>query len=176
VKKAQSILILGGARSGKSRFALSLAKGFSRKAFIATLEPLDLEMEQKIKRHQQDRGKGWDLIEEPLKLNQALNKAMLKSELVIVDCITLWISNLLLKGKKEKEVSAELEKLCQLVARPRTMLILVSNEVGQGIVPSDPLSRKFRDWQGKANQMLAQACDEVYLLVAGLPVKLKGGK
>ncbi len=175
-KTGQGILVLGGARSGKSRYALELASGFSRKTLIATLEPKDEEMAQRIASHRRARGADWRVMEEPLKLNRALRQAEKNSRVIVVDCLTLWLSNLLLAGKKESEIILELEKLCQIISRPGVAIILVSNEVGQGIVPADPLTRRFRDLQGRANQMLANVADQVYLLVAGIPVRIKGDK
>jgi len=175
-KTGQSILVLGGARSGKSAYALELARNFSRKTLIATLEPKDEEMARRIAIHQRARGPGWNLMEEPIDLSRALKRALKESQVVVIDCVTLWLSNLLLSGKKEKEIISELEKLCHLAAKSTAMVVLVSNEVGQGIVPADPLTRRFRDLQGQANQLLARSVAEVYLLVAGIPVKIKGGK
>jgi acetylornithine/succinyldiaminopimelate/putrescine aminotransferase len=106
----------------------------------------------------------------------ALEQAMKKSQVVVIDCITLWITNLLLAGRKDEEILKELKKLCRILKRPKAQIILVSNEVGEGIVPADHLTRRFRDLQGKANQMLAQSCGEVFLLVAGIPLKIKGGE
>ena len=173
---AKSVLIIGGARSGKSRFALSLAERFSLRTMIATLEPKDEEMKYRIKVHKRQRGKGWRVIEEPVMPAQALKRALAKSDCVLVDCITLWITNLLLSGKGEREIIAELEKLCKIISRPRAFVIVVSNEVGLGIVPADPVTRLFRDLQGKANQMLAASAKEVYLMTAGIALKIKGEK
>jgi len=173
---AKSVLIIGGARSGKSRFALSLAEPFSLRTMIATLEPKDEEMKARIKMHQRQRGKGWHLIEEPVKLAEALKRAVAKSDCVVVDCITLWLSNLLLSGKCDDEITAELKKLCKILSKPKASVIVVSNEVGQGIVPADPVTRLFRDLQGQANQMLAAAAGEAYLMAAGIALKIKGEK
>ena len=170
------ILILGGARSGKSKFALSLASGISSRIFIATMEPKDEEMRQRVEEHKKQRGKEWQLIEEPIQLIQELRKALSEADAVVVDCITLWISNLLLEGKREEEILKRAEELAEIITQANSLLIFVSNEVGAGIVPEYPLSRKFRDLSGKVNQILASVCDEVYLMVAGIPVLVKGGE
>ena len=170
----RSVLVLGGARSGKSTFALEMVKPFPAKTLIATLEPKDEEMKARIARHKRERGPGWSVIEEPVALARALTQAQAKSQAVIVDCMTLWLTNVLLSGKPENKILTDLEKICKIVARPKCLLVLVSNEVGLGIVPGDPLSRQFRDLQGKANQMLAQSAGEVYLMAAGIALKLKG--
>ena len=174
--KRKSILILGGARSGKSKFAIELASAISPKTFIATLEPKDEEMRQRVEEHKKQRGKEWGLIEEPIQLVQALKKALLEEGAVVVDCITLWISNLLLEDKSEKEILKLAKELADVITKADSLLILVSNEVGAGIVPEYPLSRKFRDLLGEVNQILASACDDVYLMVAGIPVLVKGGE
>lgn len=174
MRKKRAILIIGGARSGKSRCALELTRGFKAKTLLATLEPKDREMKARIRNHRLARGPGWKVIEEPLKLAQALESALLESEAVVVDCITLWLTNLLLAGKKENDILQELEKICRLVARPPCLVVMVSNEVGMGIVPAHKLTRRFRDLQGQANQMLASRCREVILMQAGIPLWLKG--
>jgi len=176
MNQKRTILVLGGARSGKSRYALELAKPFSRKTIIATLEPKDEEMKARIENHKRERGPGWRLIEEPIKLAEALEQALAGTDAVVVDCVTLWISNLVLAEKTENEIVAELEKLCGMAASAAIPLIIVSNEVGQGIVPGDPLSRRFRDLQGKANQMMTEVASEVYLMVAGIGLRIKEGK
>lgn len=174
MEKTKSILILGGARSGKSRHALLLAKPFLRKTMVATLEPRDEEMKARIKKHKRERGRGWKVIEEPVDLAGALKRALKSSDCVVVDCLTLWLTNLILAGRREREIEAELKKLCRILSGPGATVMVVSNEVGQGIVPADPLTRRFRDLQGRANQMLAQGADTVYLMAAGIAIKIKG--
>jgi len=174
MRRHKTILVTGGARSGKSRYALSLAAPFRKKTLIATLEPKDEEMKARIKKHKSQRGRDWLLIEEPLNLAKALKRAFSKSDCVVVDCITLWLTNLLLAGKKEQAIIKELEQLCGLVSDPPCLVAVVSNEVGLGIVPADALTRLFRDLQGAANQMLAQAAQEMVMMVAGVPVRIKG--
>jgi len=173
--KPKAILILGGARSGKSRFALKLLNPVSKKVLIATLEPKDEEIKARIEAHKRERGSDWTLIEEPLNLFSALKQAQKEYQGIAVDCITLWLSNLLCSGRKDEEIIQEVEKVCSLLAELKSQVVLVSNEVGSGIVPIEHLARRFQDLQGKANQMLAQVCQEVYFMIAGIPLKIKGG-
>ena len=175
MKKGMSILLLGGARSGKSRYALELARGFEKKIMVATLEGKDAEMQRRIKKHRAERGPDWGLLEEPLELVRALGRAQAKAELVMADCITLWVSNLLLAGRSEKQIRAQAKKLCRILQKPAARIIVISNEVGPGIVPDNELSRDYRDRLCEVNQMLAAAVDEVYLMVAGIPIPIKGG-
>jgi adenosylcobinamide kinase / adenosylcobinamide-phosphate guanylyltransferase len=163
-----SILVLGGARSGKSRYAEGLGKG--RKIYIATAHAFDDEMQDRISRHQQQRGTGWTTVEAPLDLVGALNVHDESEIFILVDCLTLWISNLLHAGKN---VRAEVERLADFVSSAKARIAVVSNEVGQGIVPDNALARAFRDEQGFCNQRIAQAADEVVYMVAGLPMTLK---
>ena len=167
-----SILVLGGARSGKSRHAEDLAlRHQGERTYIATAEPRDEEMQRRIAEHRRRRGTEWRVIEEPLELTNALQRACGDSRLVLVDCITLWLSNLLML---ERDVGQEIDRLCMMLPGLRGKIILVSNEVGLGIVPENALARRFRDDAGFANQRIAAACDEVVVMVAGLALKLKG--
>ena len=163
------ILVLGGARSGKSRYAEGLADGIAGdRLYIATAQPGDEEMAVRIAAHRQRRGDHWTTLEAPLALAEALAGA--DAPFVLIDCLTLWISNLLLA---DIDIAPRVEALAEaLRARPGTVAV-VSNEVGLGIVPDNALARRFRDEAGLANQRLAQACDEVVFLAAGLPLKLK---
>ena len=168
------ILVLGGARAGKSTFAMRLAKelaGEHSVTFIATAQALDDDMAQRISRHQQERPQTWSTIEEPYHLDRALITVP-DSSVVLVDCLTLFVSNWLLRGEDRK-----LPEICQslltAVQSQNQTVICVSNEVGLGIVPETPLGRTFRDLLGRINQQFAAAADEVYLLVAGLPLRLK---
>jgi adenosyl cobinamide kinase/adenosyl cobinamide phosphate guanylyltransferase len=137
-------------------------------SFIATAEPLDEEMKERIRRHQQERPPGWETLEAPLEVPQALGQA--RHGVVLLDCLTLWVSNLLLAGRA---VEGEVERLLEVAGRSGKTLIAVSNEVGMGLVPENPLGRRYRDLLGAANQRLAQEAQEVYLLVAGLSLRLK---
>jgi adenosylcobinamide kinase/adenosylcobinamide-phosphate guanylyltransferase len=162
-------LVLGGARSGKSRFAESLAREEQGpRTYIATAEAFDDEMRQRIAAHRAQRaGDGWATVEAPLDPAAALRAA---EGLVLLDCVTVWLGNLMHHGRAIRE---EVEGLRQSLAAAPGRVILVSNEVGLSIVPENAMARRFRDEQGIANQMLAEVASEVYLLVAGLPVKVK---
>jgi adenosylcobinamide kinase/adenosylcobinamide-phosphate guanylyltransferase len=165
-------LILGGARSGKSRYAEGLAQSHDGNCiYIATARPGDEEMRQRIAHHRARRGDQWRTIEEPVKLPELLRREAKREGFILVDCVTLWISNLMLEGFPVQESVDELgDMLPELEAR----IVLVSNEVGLGIVPDNALARRFRDEAGLANQKLAAACGEVIFMAAGLPVRLKG--
>ncbi|WP_425432762.1 bifunctional adenosylcobinamide kinase/adenosylcobinamide-phosphate guanylyltransferase [Hasllibacter halocynthiae] len=157
-------LILGGARSGKSRMAEARAGGG---VLIATAQAHDAEMAARIARHRADRGAGWEVLEVPLDLPEAL-ATLREDRPVVIDCLTLWLSNLLLAGRGEGA-----EALPDALRACRADVICVSNEVGQGIVPATPLGRAFRDAQGRLNQRVAAASDRVTLMVAGLPLEVR---
>ena len=168
-------LILGGARSGKSRYGLALAAPFPQPhLYVATGEAGDAEMAARIEEHRRERGPHWDTTEAPLALTATLAAAQGRYGVILVDCLTLWLANLMLAGT----VATDLEKACdRLVAwleQTPTPTILVSNEVGLGIVPENPLAREFRDSLGWLHQRLATAADLVVLMVAGLPLMIKG--
>jgi adenosylcobinamide kinase/adenosylcobinamide-phosphate guanylyltransferase len=175
------ILVMGGARAGKSTFASALATdigsaAIGQVAFIATAEPLDDEMRARIQKHRADRPTGWLTIEEPHDLAAALRKAS-GSRVVIVDCFTLFVSNRLLSiddlDSCEAEIDHATRSFLAVVAEARQTVICVSNEVGLGLVPDTPIGRVYRDCLGKVNQVLARAADRVYWLVAGIPVQIK---
>ena len=170
------ILILGGARAGKSSFALRLAREGTVDAgacFIATAQALDAEMAERIARHRAERPAHWKTIEEPFDLDGALLQAG-EANVVILDCLTLFVSNWLLRSDDcEPLIHDVVERLLATVRSQTRTVICVSNEVGLGIVPENPLGRTFRDLLGRVNQQFAEAADEVYLLVAGLPLRLK---
>lgn len=172
----QLILVTGGTRSGKSNFAQNLAEeAHGRKAFIATAEPLDREMKERIVLHKKKRPAAWGTVEEPIHLATTVKECGESYDVLLIDCLTLWISNLLVnKSMNEKAI---LKKIGELVAACREVparVIVVTNELGMGIVPSNRLSRLYRDLVGKANQQVASEADEVYFLVSGMPMKLKG--
>ncbi len=170
-------LILGGTRSGKSRYGLSLAAQFPLpRLFVATAEAGDAEMAARIEQHRKERGPDWDTREAPLALPQALAEAQDKYGVILVDCLTLWLTNLMLReNAPEGELEANCQSLLRVVEHATTPLILISNEVGWGIVPENPLARQFRDRAGMLHQRLAQVADLVTLMVAGLPLTIKGG-
>lgn len=166
-----SLLVLGGARSGKSSFAQvqAEASGFDP-VFIATAQAYDGEMEERIARHAASRDARWRLVEAPIDLAGALTAQAAVGRILLVDCMTLWLSNIMLR---EDDVDATTRSLIERVATLRGPAIFVSNEVGSGIVPDTALGRRFRDAQGRLNQGLARACDAVVHVTAGLPARLK---
>ena len=168
------ILITGGARSGKSRLADRLTASYGAPlGYLATGEPRDLEMDQRIVRHQERRGPEWTTLEEPLRLTETLAAHDNLFSAVLVDCITLWLTNLLLGYDDPSRVLATVREFADAAPRLNTPLILVTNEVGMGIVPENRLARTFRDLAGEANELLAATADEVHLVVSGIPMKLK---
>jgi adenosylcobinamide kinase/adenosylcobinamide-phosphate guanylyltransferase len=166
--------ITGGARSGKSSFAEKLALGLAgKRAYIATAQALDAEMAAKIAKHQKDRGDSWVTYEEPLAVAELIGKLSERYEVVLLDCLTLWLSNVMAHSDGDGAVDARSTELVKAVRDFNGVCIVVSNEVGLGIVPDNPLARKYRDFAGMLNQKVAQAADEVYFTAAGIPVKIK---
>jgi len=171
----KTIFITGGARSGKSRLAEELAFGYGAPlGYIATGRAGDAEMAERIARHRARRGPAWVTIEEHLDLTGAISARDGAVNALLVDCVTLWLTNLLLHHDDSAPALGEVAALTRLMTNLTTPLILVSNEVGMGIVPDNPLARAFRDLAGEANEMLARAADEVYVTFSGMPLKLKG--
>ena len=173
------ILITGGARSGKSVFAEKCTAGFpENRAYIATAPVIDGEMKQRVKQHRERRaGNGWFNIEEEYDLASALKQAEEQhAGAVLVDCLTLWINNLMFRNENfsEKEMIRETERLLAALKNFPGLAVLVLNEVGQGIVPGNASARLFRDCSGRCGQMLAAAADEVWYCVCGIPMKIKG--
>jgi adenosylcobinamide kinase / adenosylcobinamide-phosphate guanylyltransferase len=169
------ILIGGGARSGKSRFALARAHALgNRRLFIATAEPSDDEMRDRIARHRADRGAGFDTCEEPRALPETL-AADRDHDVVVVDCLTIWISNLLVGGAPVGEVQDRIGVLLATLAARRSHVVIVSNEVGMGLVPETPLGRVFRDLTGLAHQRISAVADELHLAVMGVVLRLRPG-
>jgi len=177
-------LIIGGARSGKTAHALALAKSLSEARganviYVATAQALDREMQHRISLHRAERPATWRTLEAPTGLAQAL-RAQETSSVLVVDCMTLWLSNALLKDFREEAPTAELPaweseraEFLQWLQAVRSDVLLISNEVGAGIVPLAPVARRFQDEQGRLNQMVAARCDEVTLVVAGIAVPIK---
>lgn len=163
--------ILGGAKSGKSSFALNMASSIDgEKAFIATAQPIDDEMKERIENHQKERSPLWKTFEESANIAPLLSTISDEYSVILVDCLTLWLSNLMFKGfNVQKEADHFISSISQCTAS----LFIVSNEVGFGIVPDNELSRKFRDLSGYLNREVANAADDVYLLFAGQPLKIK---
>lgn len=165
-----SILIIGGARSGKSRHAVALAEQRAKNpVLIATAIAVDEEMEQRIVRHRNERGVHWTTLEEPLELARTIAEQA-PGTTVVVDCLTMWLSNLMHEGL---DFETHVDRLLETIGETAANLILVSNEVGLGIVPATPLGRGFRDEQGRLNQRIAALADQVFFLAAGLPLALK---
>ena len=172
----RSDLILGGVRSGKSREALRLAAAMppgSRGAFLATAQALDGDMEVRIARHRAERPAGWGTLEEPYDLVAAFESLTGRVDVVVLDCVTLWVANLLLRGDREKSIMAAADALTHFLAERRFSLIIVSNEVGAGVHPPTEVGLQFRDALGGVNQRIAAAVDRVSYMVAGLPLLIK---
>lgn len=164
-------LVIGGARSGKSRWAQAEAERVgAERLFIATAEAFDEEMRDRIRRHREDRRDGWLTIEEPLDLRVVLGQEARPGRIVLVDCLTLWLSNLMHAGRAPADEIAHFVDALRQLGGPA---ILVSNEVGLGIAPATPLGREFRDWQGRLNSEVARVADVVVAMTAGLPRLVK---
>jgi len=169
------ILVAGGARSGKSGFALLRAGGLGqRPLFIATAERSDDEMHERIERHRAERGAHFDTLEEPRALPEAL-AADRAHDVILVDCLTIWISNLLVDGMPADAVERRVSALMTALAERRAHVVIVSNEVGMGLVPDTPLGRVFRDLTGRAHQRIAAVADELYLAAMGVLLRLRPG-
>ncbi len=165
------ILITGGARSGKSRYAEARVAAYpSPWAFLATAEAGDEEMAERIRLHQTRRSQEWRTVEAPLALVDALQETARFSGAQLVDCLTLWLSNLM---QAERDVGAEMDRLCNYLTDTTTPVVLVTNEVGMGIVPANALARRFRDEAGRMNQAIAVVAQEVVLMVSGYPTTVK---
>jgi adenosylcobinamide kinase/adenosylcobinamide-phosphate guanylyltransferase len=168
-------LVLGGVRSGKSRYAQQLAERESRVIFVATAEASDDEMHRKIERHRRDRPAEWITVEEPLELVQVLAEKALDCDVMVVDCLTVFAANLLeIEGDDQSAIEQRVEALCVALQSASCSVVLVSNEVGSGVVPAYPMGRRYRDLLGEINQSVARIADDVVLMVAGLPLALKG--
>jgi adenosylcobinamide kinase/adenosylcobinamide-phosphate guanylyltransferase len=174
-------LVLGGVRSGKSRYAQQLAEQSSRVVFVATAKVSDSnsnsddEMHAKIERHREERPKDWLTVEEPLELAKVLAAHELGCDVIVVDCLTIFAANLLeAEGEDGGAIERRIVALCGALQTVQCTVVLVSNEVGSGVVPAYPLGRRYRDLLGEINQRVARVSDDVVLMVAGLPLALKG--
>jgi adenosylcobinamide kinase/adenosylcobinamide-phosphate guanylyltransferase len=168
-------LVLGGARSGKSRYAQQLAEQSRHVVFVATAKASDEEMRLKIERHRTDRPQEWRTIEEPLNLPEVMAENERGSEVILVDCLTIFAANLLeAEGEDSKAIERRVDALCEALQIAQCNVVLVSNEVGSGVVPEYAVGCRFRDLLGEINQKVARIADDVVLLVAGLPLALKG--
>jgi len=169
------ILVTGGARSGKSAHALELARhtaGLGR-FFIATAEPLDQEMAQRIAHHRASRSPEFETVEEPIALTETISKLAGRADVAVIDCVTLWISNLLMRECRDDEILQAADGLTRSIVGAPFASVIVTGEVGAGIVPENPTARRFRDLLGWTNQSLARAADCVLLMVAGYPLRIK---
>jgi len=170
----KTILVIGGCRSGKSGHALNLANQISgHKIFIATCMPRDKEMEDRVLLHKKQRSRAWTTLEVPVHLPEEISKNSRKENVILVDCLTLWISNLMLENNDQENMDAHIRKLVRSLEEAPCPIILVSNEVGTGIVPENGLARRFRDIAGFTNQKVAACADTVIWMVAGIPVGVK---
>jgi adenosylcobinamide kinase/adenosylcobinamide-phosphate guanylyltransferase len=169
-------LVLGGVRSGKSRYAQQLAERADSVLFVATAEVRDdSEMRAKIERHRSERPLHWKTVEEPIELSRVLAKPFEDSQVILVDCLTLFASNILERfGEHTTSNHPEIDAMCSVLEQVRCPVILVSNEVGSGVVPAYALGRRFRDLVGELNQRVASVADNVLFMVAGIPIVLKG--
>ncbi|MGD8345012.1 MAG: bifunctional adenosylcobinamide kinase/adenosylcobinamide-phosphate guanylyltransferase [Desulfobacterales bacterium] len=168
--------VLGGCRSGKSTYALQTAENVNgdNRIFVATCLPQDDEMAQRVARHQKERGRHWTTVEEPLYLPEVIAQHSANADVMLIDCLTLWVSNLLMKtadNTKWQEIVSQLIDALETASCP---LVVVSNEVGAGIVPENKLARQYRDIIGRVNQAVARSAGKVVWMVAGIPVVVKG--
>ncbi|HER23706.1 MAG TPA: bifunctional adenosylcobinamide kinase/adenosylcobinamide-phosphate guanylyltransferase [Candidatus Atribacteria bacterium] len=180
--RGKLIFIIGGARSGKSSFAEKIAAKISKEvAYIAAAQPLDEEMAHRIKKHQEDRLDTWETYEEPIKIRELVSRLGVEKEVILIDCLTLLTSNLLLRKKErvedfkwQEKILSEIEKLAEVSFKAPAQVIIVSNEVGMGLVPENPLGRVYRDILGRANSIIADKADEIFMMISGIPLKIKG--
>ena len=171
--ESKLIFVLGGARSGKSSFALQQGKAQSPRAFLATAEALDSEMAVRIQKHKRSRGQGWTSFEVPIQLTEWFVADGANYPSVVVDCLTLWLNNLLRDKVRPRQIPSQVRKLLKAIKGFPSQVVMVSNELGLGLVPGDAVSREFRDVAGRMNQLIAAEADEVHFLVSGLPIRLK---
>jgi len=182
MQRGKLIFITGGARSGKSSFAEKMAVNLGKPvAYLATGQPLDKEMAHRIKKHKSRRLTDWETYEEPIKVRELVSRLGLEKEVILIDCLTLLTSNLLLRkenkvkdSKWQEEILLEIKKLAEISYKVPAQVIIVSNEVGMGLVPDNPLGRVYRDILGRANSIIADKADEVFMMVSGIPLKIKG--
>jgi adenosylcobinamide kinase/adenosylcobinamide-phosphate guanylyltransferase len=166
-------LVTGGIKSGKSHFALKLTEGYNNKLFIATLEVIDSETEEKVKRHKNERKFAFSTIEEPVQIVNVLKNNIIKYDIIVIDCINIWINNLIFY---KINITEYVDRFIDFLTMNNntTNIIIVTNEVGQSIIPIDTDSRNFINFLGITNQKLASVADNVYLLAVGIPIRIKG--
>ncbi len=174
---SQLVLITGGSRSGKSSYAMGLAAQRAgprgRAFFLATAQPIDDEMGSRIAHHRQERPPAFETIEEPLEVCQAVALLDARADVLVIDCLTLWVSNLMAAGRGDDAIMAEAGNLAGLLRAAPFDTFVVSDEVGSGLVPMEPLGRRFRDLLGWTNQAIGRAADQILLMVAGYPLRVK---
>jgi adenosylcobinamide kinase/adenosylcobinamide-phosphate guanylyltransferase len=170
------IFVIGGCRSGKSSHALQMAEKMPgrRKIYIATCVPQDDEMKQRVAKHRKERNQSWLTVEAPLHLPEAILENSSKADVMLVDCLTLWVSNLLMETENEKQLEKMIAQFIGTLEKTTGPIVLVSNEIGTGIVPQNKLVRQYRDLIGLVNQAAAQTARKVIWMVAGIPVTIKG--
>ncbi len=175
IDMSEVVLITGGARSGKSRHALEMAgRRAGEKVYIATAEPFDDGMRARIREHRRERGDSFETLEAPLDLAGALGKIPGNTGVAVVDCLTVWLGNLMHHRGKDKDSYPEVIAFLETLDRPPCDLVLVTNEVGMGVIPESKLARRFRDALGRLNQEVARRADQVVLMASGLPIVIKG--
>jgi len=170
------VFVIGGCRSGKSSYAMQTAEKVpaEQKIFIATCVPQDDEMKRRVARHQKERSQNWVTVEAPLDLPEAILQNSRRGDVILIDCLTLWVSNLLIETGDEKKIEDTIPQLIEALQKATCPIVLVSNEVGTGIVPENQLARQFRDITGWVNQAVARCANKVVWMVAGIPVTVKG--
>jgi adenosylcobinamide kinase / adenosylcobinamide-phosphate guanylyltransferase len=167
------IYVTGGARSGKSSYALRLAEPYERRVFLATAEAFDGEMQRRIDKHREEREGLFTTVEEPVFIDRAIRNLPEGTGVVLLDCLTVWLGNLMHHLGDEAAISERIDALLDVLQAPPCDIILVSNEVGMGIVPENPMAREFRDLAGTLNRKVAERAKQAYLLCSGLPLVLK---
>lgn len=171
------ILVTGGSRSGKSRFALEAAEKISgNRIFMATCQAKDREMAERIAKHKAERDGSWLTLEVPVKISESMAENYAAADVILIDCLTLWISNLFGENDDAGWLEQKVQEMVDTLKEAPCTVVLVTNEVGMGIVPENEMARKFRDISGLAGQRIAKAADRVIWMVAGIPVMIKGAR
>lgn len=168
--------ITGGSRSGKSSYSLQLAKSHPQKVFIATAEPFDGEMNSRIQMHRDERGGEYQTLEEPINLGRALLEAVEVADVVVIDCLTVWVGNLMHHFEDDYPNFPQIDEFLNVLMKIKGRVLIVSNELGMGLVPPTPMGRRYRDLAGSLNQKVASICSCATLVVSGIPIILKGDK